>query len=268
MSGPRDFDPAPAAAMLAGAWRSGDLLTELPEAIRPATMAQGYDVQDRMIEELGEAVAGWKLGVGSTALRRQSGVGRSIAGRVLRSRLHQPGDTVELPNAAPVTVEFELAYVLGRDVLPDEPPFHVLDAVAETRVAFELVLSRFTNRRAVGWPSFAGDNGAFQALIVGGVLEPGDIPGLIETLTVSVDGVEAARSATGDDVTNPATALADLVALARERDMVLPRGSIVSTGTMSKPFNLAAPAARVSARFLGRELGFSTLVRPGGARPD
>lgn len=268
MSEPRDFDPTPAAAMLAGAWRSGTLLAELPEAIRPATVAQGYDVQDRMIEELGQAVAGWKLGVGSIALRRQSGVGRSIAGRVLRSHLHQPGDIVELPNAAPVTVEFEIAYVLGRDVLPDEPPFYVLEAVAETRVTFELVLSRFTDRRAVGWPSFAGDNGAFQALVVGGVLGSGDIPGLIETLIVSVDGAEMARSATGDGVTDPKTALADLVALGRERGMVLPRGSIVSTGTVSKPFNVAAPTARVSARFLGRELSFSTLVRPRGTGPE
>ena len=34
-------------AMLADAWRRGTLLAELPQAIRPRTMAQGYDVQDR-----------------------------------------------------------------------------------------------------------------------------------------------------------------------------------------------------------------------------
>ena len=39
------FDPHPAAAMLAQAWRSGTLLAELPRAVRPATMAQGYDIQ-------------------------------------------------------------------------------------------------------------------------------------------------------------------------------------------------------------------------------
>ena len=42
--------------------------------------------------------------------------------------------------------------------------------------------------------------------------------------------------------------------------MVLPRGSIVSTGTVSKPFDVAAASAAISARFLGAELGFRTKV--------
>lgn len=261
------FNPAPAAAMLADAWRSGELLAELPAAIRPRTMVQGYDIQDRFVGNLGQAVAGWKLGVGSKALKRQSGVGRSIAGRVLRSCLYQAADTVLLPNAAPVTVEFEIAYVLGRDVLPDEAEFPVLKAVAETRVAFELVLSRFSDRRAVGWPSFAADNGAFQALVLGEQIEPARIPDLISSLIVSVDGKEAARSVRGEDATDPEAALADLVELARERDMILPRGSIVSTGTVSKPFNFAETAAGISATFLDTEFGFRTLVGSGNGVP-
>ena len=261
------FDPAPAAAILAEAWRTGTLLTELPAAVRPRTMAEGYDVQDRLVAELGCPAVGWKLGVGSAAQKRQSGVGRSIAGRILGPHLHRGGDTVMLPNAAPATVEFEIAYLLGRDILPGEPEFPVLDAVAEVRVAFELVLSRFTDRRAVGWPSFAADNGAFQALVLGEPVEPAHLGELAETLVVTVDGQEMARSLSGEDATDPAGALADLVATARERGTVLPKGSIVSTGTVSKPFNLAAPAAGIGARFLGTELGFRTRVGQGaGAR--
>lgn len=254
------FDPAPAAAVLADAWRRGALLAELPEAIRPRTMAQGYDVQDRLVSELGQAPVGWKLGVGSARQKRQSGVGRSIAGRVFASRLHRPGDVVPLPDAAPVTIEFEVAYVLGRDVLPDEAEFPVLDAVAQTRAAFELVLSRFTDRRAVGWPSFAADDAAFQALVLGDPIDPARLDELTGDLVVTVDGREAARSPTGEDATDPRAALADLVATARERGMVLPEGSIVSTGTVSKPFDLAAPSAEVGARYLGTKLRFRTGV--------
>lgn len=259
------FDPAPAASMLADAWRSGALLKELPEAIRPRTMAEGYDVQDRLIAELGQPVAGWKLGVGSALQKRRSGVGRSIAGRILGSHLHRSGDTVPLPNTAPVTVEFEIAYVLGRDVLPDEAAFPVLEAVGEVRAAFELVLSRFTDRRAVGWPSFAADDGAFQALVLGDPLDPARLGELAAGLAVMLDGEEAARALTGEDATDPEAALADLVATARERGMVLPKGSVVSTGTVSKPFDVAAPSAEVGARFLGMELGFRTRSGRGDA---
>ncbi|MBV8526148.1 MAG: hypothetical protein JOY71_29240 [Acetobacteraceae bacterium] len=33
----------------------------------------------------------------------------------------------------------------------------MLDAIGEVRVAFELVLSRFVDRRAIGWLSFAAE---------------------------------------------------------------------------------------------------------------
>lgn len=254
------FDAAPAATILAAAWHSGNLLTELPADLRPRTLAEGYDVQDALIAMLDQPVAGWKLGVGSATQKRQSGVGRSIAGRILGSRLFRPIDEVVLPNTAPVTIEFEIAYVLGRDVRPDDEAFPVLDAVAEVHTAFELVLSRFIDRRAVGWPSFAADNAAFQALVLGPSIDPASLSELVSTLVVTVDGEEAARSLSGDDATDPAVALADLVATARERGMTLPKGSIISTGTVSKPFNIAAATARISAHAAGMELG-CTIAR-------
>jgi 2-keto-4-pentenoate hydratase len=250
------FDLALAAAILADAWKSGSLLSELPRDVRPRTMSQGYDIQDVFVAQLGDATVGWKLGVGSAVQKRQSGAGRSIAGRLLTSRVYCNDDIVPLPNAAPVTVEFEVAYVLGLDVQPDEKAVAGLDVVSEVRAAFELVLSRFVDRRAVGWPSFAADDAAFQALVVGSPLDYSRISELV----VELDGQEAARSVFGEDATDPEAALCDLISLARERKMVLPRGSIISTGTVSKPFNIASPAAFVWARFLETELGFQTQV--------
>ena len=80
---------------------------------------------------------------------------------------------------------------------------------------------------------------------------------------MTVDGEEMARRLSGDDATDPPAALADLVATARERGMPLPNGSIVSTGTVSKPFDIAAPTAEIDARFLRTELGFQTRVDVG-----
>ena len=117
------FDPRPAAELRARTWRSGVQLTEWPAAIRPATLSQGYDIQDVLVALLGEAVAGWKLGVGSTRQKKESGVGRSIAGRVLRSSLFRHGDVVPLPGSSPSTIEIEIAYVLGRDIRPEGGDF-------------------------------------------------------------------------------------------------------------------------------------------------
>ena len=43
-----------AAAMLAAARRDGRLLPALPDDCRPATLEEGYAVQDRLFEKLAE----------------------------------------------------------------------------------------------------------------------------------------------------------------------------------------------------------------------
>ena len=251
------FDPRPAARLLAEAWHSGELLRELPAAIRPMTMSQGYDVQDCLIDALAEPVAGWKLGVGSAAQKRESGVGRSIAGRILRSRLHGSGATVGFATAAPITIECEIAYVLGHDVEPDMAIDEPMVVVGEVRLAFELVRSRFIDRRAVGWPSFAADDGAFHALILGESIAPAAIADVRRTLRVSLDGDEAVPVLAGNDATDPLAALGDLIAIARERGMRLPAGSIVSTGTMTKPFDVVpTQEASIVASCQGQTLAF------------
>lgn len=253
------YDPAPAASILANALRTGVQRAELPAEIRPQTLSQGYDVQDRLLALLGEPVAGWKLGG-----RQPEGEAgslprpRAIAGRVLASRPHRSCDTVRLPNKAPTTVEFEMAFVLGQDVEPDSAPEAPMAAVSATHVAFELVLSRFIDRRAVGWPSFAADNAAFQALVLG--VNPARIGEIAGTVVVGVDGKEMATELVGDDAIDPVTALGELFAHARDRGMTLPAGTLVPTGTLSRPFTVTGKGTDIVARFLGSELRVRTAV--------
>ena len=248
-----------AAAWMTELWHSGRQATALPADLRPATIADGYDIQDRVVAGLGLPIAGWKLGVGSPRQRAETGAGGSIAGRIFAAKCHQPGDTIALPDLAPVTIEFEIAYVLGRDILPDEPAIDPMTAVAEARVTFELVRSRFTDRRAVGWPSFAADNAAFEALVIGATVDGTALAALAASAVVLVDGEERARALTGEDATDPVQAYVDFVATARRRGMILPKGAIISTGTATRPFDIAG-AARIEARYLDQTVGFRTRI--------
>ena len=250
------FDPKPAASLIAETWRAGAQLTELPEPMRPRTLAEGYDVQDALVASMG-AAAGWKLGVGSAAGMRSGGLDRPLAGRVLQDYVRRKGDTVRLPNAAPATVEFEIAFVLGRDIAPGERLSDPLSAVAEMRVTFELVMSRFVNRRAVAWPSFVADSVGFGALIVGDVIS--DIEAVAAGVVIDVDGEEVARGLTGDDATYPITAFDYLIAHARDRGATLKRGEIATLGAVGKPFDLAR-SGRVTARYPGGALDFGLEV--------
>lgn len=260
------FDPAPAGSLLAEAWRSGRQLAALPIEMRPRTLDEGYDVQDCLVDQLGGDVVGWKLGVGSPKAKREAGLARAIAGRVLGAHRYRQGDTVRLASANPATVEFEVAFELARDVAPDEPPPTPAKVVASTHVAVELVLARFVDRRAVGWPSFAADDAGFAALVVGDPIDLRSIPALAASVRVGVGGKELARRVADEDLIDPLAALGEMLAHARERSIPLSRGSIIATGTLSQPFNVAGPSNDVEARYLGSALTFRTEACAQGKR--
>lgn len=260
------FDPAPAGSLLAQAWRSGVQLAELPAGIRPRTLDEGYDVQDRLIEELGGKVVGWKLGVGSPKAKRAAGLARAIAGRVLGAHRYRPGDTVRLASTNPATVEFEVAFVLARDIAPDEPPPAPAEVIASGHVAVELVLARFVDRRAVGWPSFAADDAGFAALVVGEAIDVASIPALGASVRVYVGGKELARRVPDEDLIDPLAALEEMLAHARERSIPLRQGSIIATGTLSQPFNVAGPSNDVEVHYLNSTLPFRTEALAQGQR--
>ncbi|ARP94493.1 2-keto-4-pentenoate hydratase [Bordetella genomosp. 13] len=250
------YDPTAAAELLASAWHHGASLQELPAECRPATLAQGYALQDRLIAVMGTPTAGWKLGMGSPNMMRAANLQRPLVGRLLQSRCHPAGATLRLaqPNA-PVTVEFEIAFVMGRDVAPGEAPSDVLDAVAATHVAFELVQSRFLDRRTVGIPSFVGDTVGFGAFVLGAEIAPARIDEVIASARVDVDGVEHAQGQSGDDLPHPIVSLGYLFDHARERGITLRQGEIVTAGAVARPFDVAqGSGVALRARYADGEL--------------
>ncbi|WP_420225985.1 2-keto-4-pentenoate hydratase [Pigmentiphaga litoralis] len=248
------FDPTPAAALLLSTWRDHGALQALPEAIRPRTLDEGYDVQDAVAALRKDAVAGWKLGVGSIGALKQGGLTRPLVGRVYEKLVYASDSVVSLPTGRPLTVECEIAFVLGQDIEPGKEPGRLSDTVAATRVTFELVLSRFQNRRAVGWPSFAADGVGFGALVVGPEVDTHGIDEIAQSMVVLANGVERARVAKGDDVTLPWESFRALVRHASERGYTLRAGQIITTGACAMPFDIAAGGLQLEARFDGKVL--------------
>ncbi len=248
------FDPSAAARLLVQAGREARQLTELPADVRPRTLAEGYAVQAAHAQALGETHKGWKLGVGSVAAMAAGNLERPLVGRLFSDRFHAPGATVQLPCAAPVTVEFEIAFVLGRDVAPGTAPADAMRAVASTHVAFELVQSRFVDRRAVGWPSFVGDNVGFGAHILGERIDPAHIGRVVKTVEEQVDGQTVGRGLTGDDSIDPVQALRFLFEHATDHGITLKRDDVVTTGAVAKPFDVGPGNTDVAALYLGGAL--------------
>ena len=140
-------------------------------------------------------------------------------------------------------IEIEIAFTIARDIAPTEKVANPLDAVADTHFVSEVVLSRFVDRTKVGLPSFAADSVGFHALVIGQKVQPSAIPGIARSVVVTLDGKEAVRGLSGDDAIDPVVMLGALLAHARDRGITVKKGEIITTGTLSKPFNAKIPCA-------------------------
>ena len=84
----------------------------------------------------------------------------------------------------------------------------------------------------------------------------GDIPDFMLIVAgdgsahVSVDDKERSHGRTGDDLIDPVRSLEGLLRHAQQRGITLHRGDIVSTGSLSQPFDTPAQDSEIVARFL------------------
>lgn len=255
------FNATPTASTLLHAWRSGELLSGLPAEQQPPTLAQAYDAQDALFKAAGGVRAGWKLGVGSPAAMRAANLSRPLAGQLEAARCHASGVHLALPAYTAVTIECEIAFVLDHDLPPMAGRTVQPEDIRETRVTFEVVRSRFVDRKTVGWNNFAADNVGFEGLIVGepacAGLDHEVLRTLAETAVVHLDGVPKARGLFGDTATDPLNSINGLYAHAAERGITLRAGEIVSTGAMCEPFDLTGTGYRLSVQYAGHTLEFT-----------
>lgn len=245
----QSFDPAPAAALLAGAMNAASRIDVIPEAQRPRTIPEGYDVQDRLAADalkggpLRDKPAGWKLGLGSRNGMKGAKLDRPLIGRVFAGRLFKNNAEIAAPAGAKALIEIEMAFTLSRDVVPTETVANPLDVVGEANLVSEIVLSRFVDRSVVGLPSFAADSVGFHALVIGPRVTYAQLAAINRSLAVTLDGRLAVNAQTGDDALDPVEMMGYLMAHARDRGITLRRGEIVTTGTLSKPFDAPVPSA-------------------------
>lgn len=232
-----------AAAGLAAAWSKGAQPNELRSLVRPPTLSNGYDLQDRLIELLGQPVVGWKIGLAGRSAYRDAGLERPIFGRVLASRLFRSGDTVPVPADTDVTVELELAVVMAENATPGRA--FSPDLIASAHLGFEIVSSRLPERSTIGVPATVADNAVSHAMVLGEPVDFSRFEQIAAQASASADGRPAASALAGDNLPDPLSVLDHLVAHLNRRGETLKRGDVVFTGTLIKPFDIKAPCELV-----------------------
>jgi 2-keto-4-pentenoate hydratase len=226
---------AEACAQFRRARDGGSLLAGLPEVCRPASLDDGYAIQEAFVAGCGQPVAGWKVGATAAASQRLFGIDAPFYGPVLAPVVF--ASPAELSAAAfPMRgIECEFAFQLAADFEPRErlyEPDEAAERVSAPIPAIEVVSPRLDHPIKHGAPSAVADCGVNGALVLGApTFDWQTLDLAAHEVRLEIDG-ELKASGTGALVLgHPLNVLAWFVNSYTARGRTLPAGQIVSTGT-------------------------------------
>lgn len=227
------------ARWLANAWRAGILLEDLPDNARPTTAEQAYAMQHQLLQELGDQGAGWKVaGASRKALAAHP---EPMFGFLRRSCMPGNSPAMALPATGVFTLELEIALRFARTVVPASAAFEP-DMVDAAFLAFEVVRSRFRDRKAVGRWSLLADDVGFHAFVQGDLL-PGGLQSALLPLpaTIHRDGALCGQPLSGDERVDARQALGLFWEHAARHRLTVPAGSLLTTGMVAGAVDALQP---------------------------
>ena len=209
------------------------------DSLRPATMEDGYRVQDLLNTRYGEdgrgAIAGYKVGLTSEKIRELCGVHEPIAGSIFQSTVHRSPANLKLANFMHLGIEFELAVEIAKDVPVDAPPRDadaVCDYVAACLPAFELIEDRYADYGDLDALSIMVDNSWCGGIVLGQAA--GDWRALdfkTNPVAIHLNDEFVENGVTGDAMGHPFESVAWLAGLLAGQGKQLRAGMIVMTGS-------------------------------------
>ncbi len=260
------------ASLLAEARRAGHLIDNLPQALEPKTMAEGYRVQDAFCRIWPAPLAGWKVGATAVPVQQKFGVEEPFCGPFFAPDVSASPARLPAARFAHRLIESEIALRFGRDIAPQSAPIGraaILAAIDAVIPAFEIVSPRFPELLFGRAPTAAADCGLNAAIVLGQLYAAWrDLDLAALKVTLRVDGVMKGEGNGANVLGSPLNVLDWFVSHLSGRGIALAAGSVVLTGTTTGIVALA-PGETASADFgpLGSiEMAFTGPPYPASAR--
>lgn len=226
---------------LAGAWLSGDPIPLPAAEDAPASRAEAYAIQDKMAEEIGASVTGWKVGASVKAVQFFEGHDGPLPGRVFEDRAYDGNAVAPAALYKGAKVESEFAFRLT-DQLPQGTDT-VTVADLQDRMAFhpaiELSAVRYapgTGGRAANTFDGIADNGSGGAAVLGEAVDDWhDLPFETMAIDARIDDSPPIQAYSGIYRRNPAEIMAESLSDLRQRGVNFEPGMFLLTGSLTLP---------------------------------
>jgi 2-keto-4-pentenoate hydratase len=229
-------------------------IATLPADCKPATLSDGYAIQDAMATQAGQPVFGWKIAATSAAGQRHIGVTEPLAGRLFADFILPDGAGVPAAPLQMRVIEAEFAFRMGRDLGSRTAPYEMAEvcaAIADLHLAIEIPDARFEPFDTIGPAQIAADDAFASWFVLGPKVinwAKLDLPN--QAVRVSKNGAVAAEGKGANALGDPRLALTWLANERVKRGGGLKAGEVITTGTCITPLAIA-PGDAIVADFLG-----------------
>lgn len=216
----------------------------LPSGLQPRSEAAGYDLQDMVRDQLIAAgygrLVGYKVGATTPVMQSYLNIDHPCAGNMLSRGLSRSGAVLPIKDYVQPGIECEIAVEIWQPLEPQKALFTaatVAGAVGAVFAAIEVVDDRYVHWRSVDTPTLIADD-FFHAGLVLGQRQTGWAAATLAADLAAlkggawVNGVEVGRGSGADIMGNPLEALAWLANHCSKRGVSLPKGTLVSLGSL------------------------------------
>lgn len=215
------------AELLSNAY-NGNSIASVPTTLEPADIDSAYDVQQRVLKKCDVGIGGWKIGA-------KSETGPIQGAPLPLPRIYSRSASIARRDYPVLGIELELIFSFNRDFLPQPDPIseqHVLESINAFGASIEIVSSRIA-----GWPqapklSQLADLQNHGALVIGKMVEyRNDFSFINPMVDLRINDVPLFSGAGSNPAGDPRRLLCWLVNHCSKRGLVLPAGSIITTGS-------------------------------------
>ena len=242
-------------------------VASLPADVVPRSLAEGYEVQERLVRTLldrsGGHPVGYKIACTSTLAQKALGVDGPFFGVLMSQSTHPSPATLRGSDYTVRCAEAEFGFEMGEDV-PAGPAYTaetIKPFIGAALPSIEIVDHRYHDWQTVGAPSLLADNAIHGAWVPG---EPyagwRSLDFARHPVTLVVNGATTFPGSGAAVLGNPLTVVAWMANELPKFGRRLRRGDRVTTGVTTGIY-LAQPGDRLVADFgpLGRaELDFDS----------
>ncbi len=165
-----DQELSDAFGYLRNLWAKGEVCSELPHGLRPATHRDAYRIQALVERQSSATLAAWKIAATSLAGQKHIGVSGPLVGRYIAEQMVAPGGRIPFGNNRMRVAEVEFAFRLGEDIVPRQSLITEDDVVARMaslHPSIEIPDSRYLQFEKVGELHLIADNACAHWLCIG-----------------------------------------------------------------------------------------------------